>query len=83
MSAQDNDIQEPSVRLRYVLALLRIIAGRRGHSAVKWHNAGFTYTLHATREPGNDALVTLDDDATAIGVDEARYELRARLRTQP
>jgi hypothetical protein len=83
VSAQDQDVPEPTVRLRLALALLRILAGRRGHASVRWHGAGFTYTLHATREPGDDTAVEFDWDGAAPGAAEALDELRDRLRTQP
>lgn len=83
MSIHDGDVPEPTVRLRLALALLRVLAGRRGHASVRWHGAGFTYTLHATRQAGDDTTVDVDFDPAAPGADEALAELRDRLRAHP
>lgn len=68
------DEPQPRVRLGTVLALLRILAGRRGHAGVAWHRYGFSYTLEAIRE-GGAAGVALDVDPGALGLDEARTRL--------
>jgi hypothetical protein len=78
---QDAAVTEPTVRLRLVLALLRILAGRRGRAGVTWHGAGFTYLLTVVREDGDDQLVGVDSDPDAIGGDVAIVELRRRLRS--
>lgn len=63
MTVQDSAIREPRVRLRRLLVLARLLAGRRGRSSVVWHGAGFTYELTARRDPGSDpARVEVDAD---------------------
>jgi len=66
-------VPTPRVRLRLVMALLRLAAGRRGHASVTWHGAGFTYALAAVREDGDDLVVIV----------AAVADLVDRLRTQP
>jgi hypothetical protein len=83
MTTQDAGVTEPRVRLRLVLALLRIIAGRRGHASVSWHGAGFTYVLGAIREPGDDTAVEFDPDPAAPGVIDTMQRLREHLAHQP
>ena len=81
MSIHDGEVLEPPVRLRLVLALLRVLAGRRGHADVTWHGAGFAYRLAVVREPGDDEQVVVGFDPAAPGAGEALEELRDRLRT--
>jgi hypothetical protein len=76
-------VPEPRVRLRVVLGLLRVLAGRRGYAGVSWHGAGFTYRLLTTRTPEDDPEVAIDADPDALGGAEAAQQLRERLRTQP
>jgi hypothetical protein len=83
MSVHDPDVPEPSVRLRVVLALLRVAAGRRGYAGVVWHGAGFTYRLAVTREPGDDLAVDVDVDPDALGGADAVHLLREHLRPHP
>jgi hypothetical protein len=81
VSAQDQGVPEPPVRLRVVLALLRVLAGRRGYAFVIWHGAGFTYRLSVVREPGDDSRIEANLDPAAPGGAEALEQLRERLRT--
>lgn len=80
---QDPAVPEPSVRLRIVLALLRVAAGRSGVASVAWHGAGFTYHLAVSREPGDDQVVNVDQDPDALGGADAVQLLREHLRAQP
>ena len=73
MSVQDDDVWEPRVRLRVMLAFLRIVAGRRGGSAVTWSGQGFTYTLTVSRGVTGTA-VSIDADP------EAEPDVLARIR---
>lgn len=73
----DPDVPMPAVRPRVVLALLRVLAGPRGWSAVSWSGAGFGYTLRAERRPPGP--LHIEWDANGPGVDEARHRLRDAL----
>lgn len=75
----DRDVPEPGVRLRLVLALLRILAGRRGHAAVTWWGAGFAYTLTANRR--DPIPLDVDLETGGLHVDEARALLADALTT--
>lgn len=74
---QDNAVRAPRVRLRVVLALLRLLGGRRGHAAVVWSGQGFVYRLTATR--GGPVGLRIDRDPTAHRGDEAQTTLRDHL----
>lgn len=74
---QDQDVHHPSVRLRAVLALLRVVAGRRGWAHVRWSGAGFTYRISVVRQPPRD--YALDADPDALNGDRAADELRGHL----
>ena len=74
--------QEPGlprfrVRLGTVLALMRVLAGRRGHSQVRWWAGGFSYDLRVRRETQTPTV--RDFDADALGYAEARAALIAHL----
>jgi hypothetical protein len=77
MSKQDAEVHDFRVRLGRVLALVRILAGRRGHARVTWWGLGFGYTLTVTRTPS--AVFEIDDDPDAIGGTEVRALLRDAL----
>jgi hypothetical protein len=65
----------PRVRLRLLLALLRVLAGRRGWAIITWSGQGFRYELAARRRaPGGDPFAILDD-TTALGRAEARQRI--------
>jgi hypothetical protein len=68
------DRPQPRIRLGTFLALLRVLAGRRGDATVIWHRDGFSYTLTAAREGGAPG-VALDVDPEAPGGDVARARL--------
>jgi hypothetical protein len=62
---QDPDVPDgPRIRLRLLLAFLRIAAGRRGDADVTWSGAGFTYRLEVTRG-GSGPVVVVDHDPEA------------------
>lgn len=77
----DPEVQDPAVppgprvRLRLVMALLRIAAGRRGRASVQWSGQGFTYGLVALRSTPQP--YTLDADPDAVGGGEVADRLRA------
>jgi hypothetical protein len=75
---QDTVGRGPRVRLRLVLALLRLLGGRRGHASVTWSGQGFVYTLEATR--GAPVPLSVDRDPTALNGAEADLDLRDRLQ---
>lgn len=54
----------PRIRLRLLLALLRIVAGPRGQSCVTWSGQGFVYQLEVRRR--GPLPFALDDDPTAV-----------------
>lgn len=83
MSHQDQGAPEPRLRLRVLLALMRRLAGARGHSAVAWRGGGFRYELAVTRDPrGTDGL-SLDVDPAALDLDELVRRVRDALDVQP
>jgi hypothetical protein len=65
----------PRVRLRLVLALLRIASGRRGWASVRWSGQGFVYTVKVMR--ALPKAYTLDADPDAIGLNEVAERLGA------
>lgn len=73
----DPEVPQPRVRLRVVLALLRILAGSRGHSRVRWSGQGFVYTLAVRRD--DPEPITFDSDPTAPGRSAAIEMLRDHL----
>jgi hypothetical protein len=68
------DEPQPRARLGTVLALMRVLAGRRGDAAVTWQGQGFSYHLSVVRGAGAPA-VDLELDPTAPGADEARVRI--------
>ena len=81
-SPHDAEVLEPRAPLRLVLALLRILAGARGHSDLRWHNDGFTYVLTVTRDDSDDEDTDVDYDASARHSGEAAERRpRSALRT--
>lgn len=80
-AVQDAGVRELSVKLRLVLRILRILAGRRGHAHVAWHGQGFLYELRAVRDPGSQIGVEVDSDDTGDGLGaQDNTVLRERLR---
>jgi hypothetical protein len=75
---QDGGVDQPHIRLGTFLALLRVLAGRRGWATVAWNRSGFTYVVTAQREGGAPGAA-LDIDPTATGGDQARAQLLAAL----
>lgn len=75
-------IPEPHIRLRLLLALMRILAGRRGHSSAVWAAGGFRYVLTVVRTP-DAGPVELDADATVRDVATIRERVRDALTPQP
>lgn len=74
--AQDpQDEPQPRARIGTVLALLRVLAGRRGHASLVWHRYGFTHAITVVREDGAPGI-DFDPDPSALGLDEARQRLR-------
>ena len=74
--SQDQDVPEPHIRLRLLLQLLRIAAGRRGDADVTWAGAGFTYRLEVTRgESGPLVVIDHDPDADPAALNRIREEL--------
>lgn len=69
----DGGLPRFRVRLGTVLALLRVLAGRRGTSRARWWAGGFEYDLHVTRREQRPRF--FDFDPSAIGHDQARDEL--------
>lgn len=63
MTRQDQGVREPRIRLRRLLALLRILAGRRGHARIRWSGAGFVYQLDIERSEPVELLIDLDPTA--------------------
>lgn len=63
---QDPDVASPLVPLARVLDLMRVLAGRRGSSAVQWSGSGFVYSL--TAERGAPVPLELDPDPTVPDV---------------
>jgi hypothetical protein len=80
MTETDPEVQDPEVppgprvRLRLVLALLRILAGRRGRARLRWSGQGFIYTLGVHRAA--PVAYDLDRDPDAIGGPEVAQRLR-------
>jgi hypothetical protein len=73
---QDPDVREPRIRLRLLLQLLRIAAAQRGHAAVVWSGAGFTYHLEVARgDAGAAVTVDHDPDADPTVIDRIREAL--------
>lgn len=72
------DEPQPRVRLGTFLALLRILAGRRGQAGAVWNRDGYTYSVLCVREDAPGQLV-LDGDDDAPGGDVARARLRDAL----
>jgi hypothetical protein len=60
---QDPGVPVHRVHLALVLALLRVLAGPRGHAAVTWWAGGFTYTLKVHRRPRAPYVLDYDPDA--------------------
>lgn len=78
---QDPHVIGPPVRLRLLLALLRITAGRRGYAVLSWWGQGFSYTLTARRQP--PTAFVLDRDRTdAPHADTAAALIRSHLEGQ-
>jgi hypothetical protein len=75
---QDDDVLEPRIRLGTFLALLRVLAGHRGHATIAWNHAGFTTVVTVQREGGAPGAA-LDIDPTATGGEDARAILLAAL----
>jgi hypothetical protein len=65
----------PRVRLRLLLALLRIAAGRRGWAGLRWSGQGFVYTVRVMRAVPQS--YSLDADPDAVGLDEVADRVRA------
>ena len=80
-TSQDQGVPAPPVRLRLVLALVRILAGRRGRAALTWHAGGFRYELTATRSGG--VGVSVDSDPTVRDRDAITDRVRDALVVQP
>lgn len=74
VNPQDPDVAQPHVRLGTFLALLRVLAGRRGVAGIVWNRHGFTYSVIVEREISTPG-VALDTDPDAIGGPEARAQL--------
>jgi hypothetical protein len=74
---QDNALPEFRVRLGVFLALLRVIAGYRGRSRVRWWAGGFEYDIRVRRRKHRPLL--LDFDASGIGHEEALERIREHL----
>ena len=74
---QDADVAAPRVRLRIVLALLRVLAGPRGHARVRWWGGGFAYDLRVERRELVDFEVDADPEANRR--DDVVERLRAHL----
>lgn len=74
MRRQDLGVPEPPrVRLGVLLALLRILAGVRGHAALRWSGGGFVYVLSVARS--SPLPYGVDADPDALGGDDARARL--------
>lgn len=73
----DGGLPRFRVRLSTVLALMRVLAGPRGRSRVRWWAGGFSYELVVVRQADPGWLV--EWDPTGAHVDDARDELRGRL----
>ena len=74
LTLEPQDGRQPRIRLGSFLALLRVLAGRRGRATVAWHRDGFSYVLAVVREGGAPGAA-LDVDPDAPGVDVARARL--------
>lgn len=73
LQQQDDPLPEFTVNLATFLAVMRILAGRRGHSRVAFWAGGFQYDLHVTRRPQTRSLSDFDENA--LGYAEARQNL--------
>lgn len=57
----DAGVAVPRVRVAILLAVVRLLAGRRGYATVEWSGQGFRYQLYAYRDLDPDPLV-IDGD---------------------
>jgi hypothetical protein len=66
--------QHSRMHLGTFFALLRVLAGRRGHASLAWNRYGFTHVVTVQREQTTEGLV-LDGDEDAHGGAVARERL--------
>jgi hypothetical protein len=74
---QDGDLIPSTVRLREVLALLRVLAGTRGRAVVQWWGGGFAYELRVVRR--SRVRYAIDHDEHVEHGDLAAARLRDAL----
>lgn len=67
----------PRIRVRVLIALLRVAAGRRGHAHIRWWGQGFRYDV--TVERRTPVAYQLDADPDALGLAEVRTALDDRI----
>jgi hypothetical protein len=72
-------VRDPRVRLGTFLSWLRVLAGPRGLSSVKWHGAGFTYTLTVHRTPDGPGHPSILYDVDAPQLDVLRTRVTRAL----
>lgn len=70
VSDPQESTHQPRIRLGTFLALMRILAGFRGFSSVRWTAHGFSYRVTVRRELG-PALPVVDSDPAALRRAEA------------
>lgn len=82
LTERPQDARQPRIRLGTFLALMRVLAGHRGHARATWNRFGFTYLVVVVREAQPVPMVELEADPEALGGAEALARLLDAL-TQP